>query len=394
MNNIDTNSSCFEEKEEEDDNYHETSQNDSNPMQYNKDFEYINNETYVNEFTKYNQYNFCTGKRPRNTIDYFNMNSDEYKKSKMEQKIKLMLIKLTSLTKSNIDEICYLTRFYSKKFPHKKLNTIVPIIVYKIIKKYNIKTITLKDLKNKINFSYKTYFQNEKLFSELNSYINKNTNNCTSNKINNNNNNIYKNLVYIKTPSYSELVYNSVIKHIKIIKEKSQNNLNINKLKTKKRNKKNSDNGQNVESEEKNNKVIEQIIEKFSKDENNIKELYSSPLIFELNNCQEQCKNFIFNNQRTSSDNNFDKKEINNNIINIKEEDEKKLSDENMFDDYFKDKIDFEILGLGMIKYFIDKNKIIILSYRNLKEISNCNIYQVKKSILYIKLYINYINNI
>ncbi len=139
--------------------------------------------------------------------------------------------------------------------------------------------------------------------------------------------------------------------------------------------------------------IIEKIFEKFKSDENNTKELYCSPIIFELNKCQEQCKCFIYNNKRTSSDN-YNDETINGNIINLKEENEKILSDENIFEDYFKDKINSDILGLGMIKYFIDKNKIIILSYNIIKEIFNCNIHQVKKSIIEINLYNKYINNI
>ena len=119
----------------------------------------------------------------------------------------------------------------------------------------------------------------------------------------------------------------------------------------------------------------------------------SRTIIFELNKCQEQCKCFIYNDKRNSSDI-YNDETINGNIINLKEENEKKLSDEKNFENYFKDKINSDILGLGMIKYFIDKNKIIILSYNIIKEIFNCNIHQVKKSILYINLYNKYINNI
>ena len=112
----------------------------------------------------------------------------------------------------------------------------------------------------------------------------------------------------------------------------------------------------------------------------------------ELNNCQEQCKFFIYNYKQNSSDFKLDSS-FNNKIINLKEEEETNISNENKFNDYFKNKICCDILGLGMIKYFIDKNKIIVLSYKILKEIFNCNISQVKKSIVYIKLYINNINN-
>ena len=395
MNDFYTNDSLSENKEEEDKDDYPNSLNNSNSNSNNEiNNIYNDNGTYYpNEYVK-NEYNFCYSKKHKTIIDYLNFNSDEYKKYKMSQKIKLMLYGLNSLSQSNIDEICYLSWYYSQKLSHKKLSTIVQIIVYKIIKKYNIKSISLKDLKSKINFRYKTYLKNEKLFAELDNHkninisinsinTNVNTNKDILNKNSYHKNNIISNNIYcIKIPSipnYSDSVYNSTNKYIKTLKEKSQSQSNKIKLKGKKGNK--------------NNMIIEQIFEKFKTDENNVKELYYSPVIFELNKCQEQCKCFIYNNKLTSSDKNNDET-INGNIISLKEENEKILSDRNIFEDYFKDKVNSDILGLGMIKYFIDKNKIIILSYNIIKEIFNCNIHQVKKSIFYINLYNDYINNI
>ena len=395
MNDFHTNDSFSENKEEEDMEDYPNSLNNSN-SNFNNEINSIyngNEKVYANEYIK-NEYNFYDCKKPKTIIDYLNINSDEYRKNKMSQKIKLMLYGLNSLSQSNIDEICYLSWYYSQKLSHKKLSTIVQIIVYKIIKKYNIKSISLKDLKRKLNFRYKTYLKNEKLFPELDNYkkisistISTNTNANTNKDIPNKNsyqkNNIISNNIYCikiqSTPNYSESVFNSTQKYIKTLKEKSQSHSNKIKLKGKKGNK--------------NNMFVEKIFEKFKTDENNVKELYCSPIIFELNKCQEQCKFFIYNNKRTSSDNCNDET-INGNIINLKEENEKILSDENIFEGYFKDKINSDILGLGMIKYFIDKNKIIILSYNIIKEIFNCNIHQVKKSILHINLYNKYINNI
>ena len=61
---------------------------------------------------------------------------------------------------------------------------------------------------------------------------------------------------------------------------------------------------------------------------------------------------------------------------------------------YFSLAEDTNNLGLALIKYFIDKNEKITLSYKKMKEIFVCNIYQVKKSISFIKEFINYINKI
>ena len=381
-----SNNNCPEEQYDSNDISAKFSSDDSNSM-ISEDNNYRNNETIYEKEYNYksnninNYYNF--NKKPKTTIDFLNINSDEYKKNKMYKKIKLMINNLF-LPKSYNDEICYLSWYYSQKLPNKKLATIVPIIVYKIILKYNIQSISLKDLKKSINFKYKTYFKNEKLFTELNDNLSQNKiiNKVSYNFANNNN---------FKSQNYSELVYISVTNYIKKIKEKSQTHLNIIKIKGKKRLQKNIKE-KDFDNEKNNNKIIEKIIEKLAKDDNNIEELYCNPFYLELNNCQEQCKFFIYNYKQNSSDFKLDSS-FNNKIINLKEEEEENLSNENKFNDYFKNKICCDILGLGMIKYFIDKNKIIVLSYKILKEIFNCNISQVKKSIFYIKLYIKYINN-
>ena len=393
MDNINPNNSYSDEKEEEDEIYKKTSPNDSNSNIFEENY-YSNNEDdeYENRFT-YNGnnkicfYNF-NKKRPNNIIDYLNINSDEYKKHKMNQKIRIILSKLNGLNNSDIEEICYFSWLYSKKLSHKKLQTIVPIIAYKIILKNNIKSITLKDLKEKINFKYKTYFKNEKLFEELNNSLNKNV------QLNKNTYKLNKNIYNIKTQKYSDLVYDSVKKSIIKIKEKSQYELNIIKIRGKKRIQKNGNKNIDFEKNNKNNIIIEQLIEQLSNKNKNINEMYCSPFNSELNNCQEECMLFIYNKNIISNNaNNSDK--LNNKIINLREEEkENNLLNEEKFNKYFENQICSEILGLGMIKYFIDKNKVIILSYNSLKKIFNCNIYQVKKSIFLIKLYIKYINNI
>ena len=81
-----------------------------------------------------------------------------------------------------------------------------------------------------------------------------------------------------------------------------------------------------------------------------------------------------------------------NQTINLIEESDKKSYDENNFNEYFENKIDNDNFGLALIKYFIDKNDNIGLSFNKMKEIFNCNICQIKKSILLIKEFINYIN--
>ncbi len=109
-----------------------------------------------------------------------------------------------------------------------------------------------------------------------------------------------------------------------------------------------------------------------------------------------QCKSLIYNNKQVCSEKDELRSETNmtNQTINLIEENEKKLYDEKTFNKFFENKIDNDNLGLGLLKYFVDKNENISLSYKKMQKIFNCSIYQIKKSILYINEYINYINKI
>ena len=382
MNNIDTNSSNIEENEIED-----YSQNVNSNLIFSDNKS--NEISYINEFYNggNNQniiYNFGN-KKQRNIIDYLNINDEEYKRQQCYKKINFMIKGLNSLPNDIINEIVYYSWYYFKKLSNKKLSTIVPIITYKIIKKYNIKSVSLKDLKQNINFSYKTYFQNEKLFSEMNSVVKNKENNF---KFNNNINNI----IISKKQSFPELVLGSINKYIDLAKDKIQIHPNIIKFQSNKRQKDNN----KLNKKKSDYKLIESLFSKISKNENNTKELYSNPVILELNNCLMQCKSLIYNNIQVfvEKDELMSETNMTNQTINLIEENEKKLYDENTFNKFFENKIDNDNLGLGLLKYFVDKNENISLSYKKMQKIFNCSIYQIKKSILYINEYINYINKI
>jgi len=382
MNNIDTNSSNIEENEIED---YSQNVNSNSIFSDNKS----NEISYINEFYNggNNQniiYNFGN-KKQRNIIDYLNINDEEYKRQQCYKKINFMIKGLNSLPNDIINEIVYYSWYYFKKLSNKKLSTIVPIITYKIIKKYNIKSVSLKDLKQNINFSYKTYFQNEKLFSEMNSVVKNKENNF---KFNNNINNI----IISKKQSFPELVLGSINKYIDLAKDKIQIHPNIIKFQSNKRQKDNN----KLNKKKSDYKLIESLFSKISKNENNTKELYSNPVILELNNCLMQCKSLIYNNKQVcvEKDELMSETNMTNQTINLIEENEKKLYDENTFNKFFENKIDNDNLGLGLLKYFVDKNENISLSYKKMQKIFNCSIYQIKKSILYINEYINYINKI
>ena len=383
MNNIDIEISYSNENEIENNSI---SNNSNSTLSNNNSIEFANNEPY-NGFNNGNAiYNFLN-KKQRNSIDYLNINEEDYQKKICYKKINFMLKGLNSLSNDIINEISFLSWYYSKKLPNKKLSIIVPIITYKIIKKYNIKNVTLKELKEKLNFRRKTYFKNEKLFDELNMNLIQNKSNNKF-KFKNNINNIIS-----KKQAYSELVLSSITKYIKLMKEKIDTQPNLIKYK----NNKLIINKGSIMNEKLYYETIESLFDKISNNENKTKELYSNPILLELNNCLEQCKSFIYNNKQISKENNIKIEQMSetnftNQTINLIEESDKKSYDENNFNEYFENKIDNDNFGLALIKYFIDKNDNIGLSFNKMKEIFNCNICQIKKSILLIKEFINYIN--
>ena len=386
MNNIDTDNSYSDKNEIENDSLSNSSKS---ILSNNNSIEVTNNEFY-NGFNSRNSLYNLQNKKQRNSIDYLNINEEDYQKKICYKKINLMLKGLNSLSIDIINEISFLSWYYLKKLPNKKLVTIVPIITYKIIKKYNIKNVTLKDLKEKLNFKYKTYLKNEKLFDELNLNLNQKKSN---NSINFNNN--INNIIISKKQSFSELVLNSITKYIQLIKEKILFQPNMIKYK----NYKPITNKGKIINDKSYYDTIESLFEKISSNENKTKELYTNPIIIELNNCLLQCKSFIYNNKQIEIENNNMVEQMSetnntNQTINLIEESEKRIYDENTFNKFFENKIDSDNLGLALIKHFIDKNEKITLSYKKMKEIFVCNIYQVKKSISFIKEFINYINKI
>ena len=150
MNNIDTFSSYSEENEIfKNIKRSESNSNDSGSYFSSQNDEKNNGELFINETynegnNNNNYYNFG-GKKQRNIIDYLNINDNAYKKQQLYKKINIILNKFKPLPQNIIDEINYLSWYYTKKLPNKNLLTIVSIIIYKNIKKYNNKTITLKD---------------------------------------------------------------------------------------------------------------------------------------------------------------------------------------------------------------------------------------------------------
>ena len=120
MNNIDTEISYSNENEIENNSI---SNNSNSTLSNNNSIEFANNEPY-NDFKHGNViYNFLN-KKQRNSIDYLNINEEDYQKKVCYKKINFMLKGLNSLSNDIINEISFLSWYYSKKLPNKKLSII------------------------------------------------------------------------------------------------------------------------------------------------------------------------------------------------------------------------------------------------------------------------------
>ena len=362
-------SNDYDENEKEDDEYQENDNNFinsndniiinidnidnyNNAIQY--DNSYINNN--YNNITSVNNSCFLNNKKMKTSIDILNFKSDEYRKYQMSTKIKKILNGL-EISKNIFEQLLNYSLFYSKKI-NKKLTTIVPIILYKLLKRNNIQSISLKDLKEKINFRYKNYLKNEKLFPEID--------------INRNKFNLELKNSLSKNENYCQKIYKNVVNNIKKIQNYYKINPNIIKIQ---KHKTLFDCKNNYNS---NHSIIEKMTEKLM--ENDIDQMYSDPVINELNCCKKNCYNLIYGEK--SDYDNEDMEAILMDIIKNKEN--------NNFTEFFKEKIDNDIiLSIAMIKYFLDFNKVIKITNQNLNEIFKCKLTKTKKYVSIIKLYLN-----
>jgi hypothetical protein len=93
-------------------------------------------------------------KRPTNTLDFMNMNSDEYKNWKIKERIKQLLSPF-NITEKYINEISDSCILYKNKSKY-KLRSILPVVAYKVIKNNNLQ-ISHSDLFKKLNFKKSKY---------------------------------------------------------------------------------------------------------------------------------------------------------------------------------------------------------------------------------------------
>lgn len=402
---------------------------------YNKNNYYnnYNDVSYVNQNfpkpinnIKTNHFFFNNKRRPRTSLDILKINSIEYKRFLMNLKIKKMLKEL-NLSKSLEDEVCHLCFLFTNKLLiRKKLTTIVPVILYKILKKYNNKTYSLKDLKQKINFKYKTYFKNEKLFPifDHNQILLKNNlKNAISNEQ-------YINSLKIDLSKCFQKLKNTYLTQKQkygINGFRSNCSCNYNKgislLKNKRRRIENIGNENlkfNLNTlQKKEFRLIIRMSDKLIINEKIVEKVFIEPVIEELENCKESCNQFINENntiiqlcpdkqerevedQTATINNNYkfsnqskSTYSSNNNSANISfnfgkiDKIEKNIGQVN-FAEFFKEKIDTYSLAISLIKYLSDSFHQIKISYKVIQECFDIGMIKIINGKNLIKSFINY----
>ena len=99
-------------------------------------------------------------KNPKTTLDFLMLESETYEKYKIAEMIKQQIAEF-SFDKKIIDEIINLCFLYRSKL---KINRLLPIVIYKVIKKYNY-PFSITDIQTKINFSRANYLKNSNIIN-------------------------------------------------------------------------------------------------------------------------------------------------------------------------------------------------------------------------------------
>lgn len=410
----------------------------------NNEITYVPQQIQKPTFNK----NFFYKGKPKTSLDYLKINSTEYKYFQMQKKVKNLLREL-NLSKSLEEEICHLSYHYSISLnKRKKLSTIVPIILYKLLKKYNNKNYTLKDLKQKINFKYKTYFRNEKLFQifdqnqiTLKHNLEKeNTNEQYIGKVKNELNKCFlllKSTYHQQNEKYGCNCFG--------YRENGNKRISLLKHKTKRESKKSKNKIFNDSNDfgnlncintknysERELHLIIKMSDQLIINEKIVEKIYIEPVILELENCQELCIQFINDNSKninislneykgnneTSLIKYLDINEVNtsqstcystsislcanlslNNIKNMENINEKEIivehnkEETNYFAEFFKEQIDCYSLAISLIKFFVNNNEKLRITYKTMEQCFNIQRIKIKKGINLIKSYISNKNN-
>ena len=149
------------------DSYSYTNNTENSDILNEENYYYPNDNILVNESIKLDMNNnFILNHKIKNSLDLLNLNDSNYENYKLSQKIlnKIKIFNFDNKINNEIISIC----LTNKKLMN--LNYLLEIVIYKIIKKYNF-DITIKELKEKINFKISHYLKyNNKLniYNEFN----------------------------------------------------------------------------------------------------------------------------------------------------------------------------------------------------------------------------------
>ena len=225
------------------DSYSYTNNTENSDILNEENYYYPNDNILVNESIKLDMNNnFILNHKIKNSLDLLNLNDSNYENYKLSQKIlnKIKIFNFDNKINNEIISIC----LTNKKLMN--LNYLLEIVIYKIIKKYNF-DITIKELKEKINFKISHYLKyNNKL-------------------------NIYNEF------NYKQIIMNLIKNHIqKLIK--------ISKIK------------QRIFIKQKNKKII---INSYKNNEINLLNNFQD-VENELKNIEQMCYNFINNEKKNN----------------------------------------------------------------------------------------------
>ena len=154
------------------------------------------------EYININQNNFIPFTKPKNSLDILRLSSEKYEHYKLTEHIK-HIINQFNFESRIVDEITKASLFYKDKL-HLHLNDLVPIVVYKVIQKYNF-PYTKAEILSKIKFNISNYLKYSQHI-HIDSLLNNNNNN-----INNDNNNINNSSLKDNVYTHVNYAFNKLI---------------------------------------------------------------------------------------------------------------------------------------------------------------------------------------
>jgi len=107
-------------------------------MEISNNIEYQEPE-FIAEYTgQTSSKNYITKNKPTNSLDYMKLNSEDYLKFKLELRVKEK-IKCLNIDEKYLKEIFEIINLNYKIFKNSmRISDIIPIVIYKIIKRYNL----------------------------------------------------------------------------------------------------------------------------------------------------------------------------------------------------------------------------------------------------------------